>query len=309
MRRVVSLFLPTWSTDRVRRKSGSAAPPAETPLVLIGREGRRRVVLAADAAARRAGLRPGIPVTKAQALVPGLIVNNADPVGDAEALDRLALWALRLYAPIVAADPPDGLVIDTTGAAHLHGGEDAMLEAMIARFAASGFTAHVAIADSWSAAYAFARYAVRPIFVVPPGESATAILDLPIAALRLPRDMVESLRVLGFNSIGELADKPRAPLTLRFGPELGRCLDQVMGQISEPIDPIRPPISLRCARFLASPSPQPRRSLAIQASSSSSCARCWRPKALAPNASICFFTGSTTASKRSALARLCRCAM
>src|SRR5258708_339336 len=222
MPRVVSLFLPTWSTDRVRRKLGSAAPQAEAPLVLIGREGRRRVILAADAAAQRAGLRVGTNATKAQALVPGLIVSNADPAGDAEALERLALWALRLYAPIVAADPPDGLVIDTTGAAHLHGGEDAMLEAMIARFAASGFTAHVAIADSWSAAYAFARYTARLILVVPPGESAKAVLDLPIAALRLPKDIVESLRVLGFERIGDLADTPRPPPTLRFGHELRR---------------------------------------------------------------------------------------
>src|SRR5712671_1752121 len=191
--------------------------------------------------------------TEAQALVPGLIVNNAEPEGDAEALERLALWALRLYAPIVAADPPDGLVIDTTGAAHLHGGEDAMLEAMIARFAASGFTARAAIADSWSAAYAFARYTARPILVVPPGESATAILDLPIAALRLPKDMVESLRVLGFERIGELVDKPRAPLTLRFGPELGRCLDQVMGRISEPIDPIRPPDLIEVRQIFGEP--------------------------------------------------------
>ena len=45
MRRVVSLFLPTWSTDRVRRQLGVAAPPAEAPIVLVGREGRRRVVL------------------------------------------------------------------------------------------------------------------------------------------------------------------------------------------------------------------------------------------------------------------------
>ena len=57
----------------------------------------------------------------------GLIVRDAEPAADAQALDRLALWALQRYAPIVAADPPDGLVIDTTGAAHLHGGEDAMV--------------------------------------------------------------------------------------------------------------------------------------------------------------------------------------
>ena len=224
MPRVVSLFLPTWSTDRVRRNLDDAAPPVETPLVLVGREGRRRVVLAADAAALRAGLRVGMAATKAQALLSNLIVMDAEPEADAQALDRLAIWALRRYAPIVAADPPDGLVIDTTGAAHLHGGEGAMVAGMVERLAASGFAARAALADSWGGAHAIARYLARPSIVIAPGETATAILDLPIAALRLPREMVESLHVLGFERIGELAAKPRAPLTLRFGPQLGLSL-------------------------------------------------------------------------------------
>ena len=113
--------------------------------------------------------------------------------------------------------------------------------------------ARAALADSWGAAHAFARYAARPVFIVPPGESATAVLDLPIAALRLPQEMVESLRVLGFDRIGELADKPRAPLALRFGPELGRRLDQAMGRISEPIDPVRAPDLIEVRRVFAEP--------------------------------------------------------
>ena len=136
---------------------GAATPLVEAPLVLAGPDGRRRVVLALDAAARRAGLRVGMPAAKAQALVPGLIVRDAEPPADAKALDRLALWALQRYAPVAAADPPDGLVIDTTGAAHLHGGEDAMLEEMVTRLAASGIAARAAIADSWGAAHAMAR--------------------------------------------------------------------------------------------------------------------------------------------------------
>src|SRR5215831_5650122 len=253
MRRVVSLFLPTWSTDRVRRLLGDAAPPAEAPLVLVGREGRRRVVLAADAAAQRAGLYAGMPVTKVQILSPGLIVRNADPPADAAALDRLALWMLQRYAPIVASDPPDGLVIDTTGAAHLHGGEEAMVTAIVQRLAASCLTVRAALADSWDAAQAFARYAARPVIVVPPGESAKAVLNLPIAALRLPRDMVEDLRVLGFERIGELAGKPRAPFTLRFGSDLGRCLDQAIGRLSQVIDPIRSPDLIEVRRNFAEP--------------------------------------------------------
>jgi protein ImuB len=206
-----------------------------------------------DAAARHAGLHIGMPTAKAQALAPGLIVRDAEPVADAKALDRLALCALQHYAPVAAADPPDGLVIDVTGAVHLHGGEDAMLVGMVARLAASGIAARAAIADSWGAAHALARYAAQPALVIPAGNSAKAILDLPIAALRLPKTMVEDLSVLGFARIGELAAKPRAPRALRFGPELCRRLDQAMGSLSEPIDPVRPPDLIEVRRVFAEP--------------------------------------------------------
>ena len=186
MPRVVSLFLPTWPTDRLRRTLGDAAPPPEAPLVLVGRDGRRRVVLAADAAARRAGLRVGMPATKAQALVPGLIVKDAEPAADAEALDRLALWALQRYSPIVAADPPDGLVIDATGAAHLHGGEDAMLEEMVARLARGRHRRARRDRRSLGRGPCPRPLCGAAAIIVPPGESTAAIAPLPIAALRLP---------------------------------------------------------------------------------------------------------------------------
>jgi hypothetical protein len=48
-------------------------------------------------------------------------------------------------------------------------------------------------------------------------------------------------RLRCFESISDLLTKPRAPLALRFGPELGRRLDQATGRLNEPIDPVRPP--------------------------------------------------------------------
>jgi protein ImuB len=113
-----------------------------------------------------------------------LVIHHADPVADAEALERLAVWALR-YSPVVAVDDPDGLVIDTTGASHLHGGEDATLAGMISRLEAVGITARAAIADTRGAAYALARFAARPMLVIPERQSVDRIKPLPIAALRL----------------------------------------------------------------------------------------------------------------------------
>jgi protein ImuB len=252
MSRVVSLYLPNWPTDRLRRKMGDAAPDVALPLVLVGQTGRRHEVTAANAVALKVGLRVGMPATKAQALVKEVVIHHADPAADAEALERLAVWALR-YSPIVAADDPDGLVIDATGASHLHGGEDAMLADMIGRLEAVGITARAAVADTRGSAHALARFTARPGLVVPERECAERIKPLPVAALRLAPDTVADLRKLGFERIADLLATPRAPLTLRFGPELGRRLDQATGRTGEPIEPIRPPDIVEAQQIFAEP--------------------------------------------------------
>jgi protein ImuB len=253
MRRVVSLYLPTWPTDRLRRRLGKDAPPADVPVVMVGRSGRKRLVLAADAAAQAIRLYPGMAATQARALCAELIAHDADPQGDAEALDRLALWALRLYAPIVAADPPAGLVIDASGAAHLFGGEDALLADMVARLGAAGFSARAAMAGSWGAAHALARFVHQPTTIVPSDQSGRAVAHLPTWALRLPEGMSDALGKMGIDTVGEIEAKPRAPLALRFGPELTRRLDQAYGRASEPIEPVEAPELIQVRRMFAEP--------------------------------------------------------
>ncbi|QYC11478.1 Y-family DNA polymerase [Brevundimonas nasdae] len=251
MRRVVSLYLPTWSTDRLRRRLGPDSPSPETPLVLVGRQGRKRLVLAADPAALAHRLHPGMAATQARALVGDLVVHDFDPAGDASALDQLALWALRRYAPIVAADPPDGLVLDVTGATHRYGGDQALLDDLIAQTTSVGLNARAALADTWASAHALARHLALPSLTVERG--GPALSDLPPRALRLPPDMVEGLGRLGVDTIGELEARPRAPLALRFGPELTRRLDQAYGRAAEPITPIDTPDLVQVRRVFAEP--------------------------------------------------------
>ncbi|MGI4880933.1 MAG: Y-family DNA polymerase [Janthinobacterium lividum] len=260
MSRVVSLYLPTWPTDRLRRHTGGSPDggtvPSEEggdapPLILVGREGRKRVVVAADAQARSLGIQPGMAASMAQALVTGLVVQDADPVADARALDRLALWLLRRYTPVVATDPPDGLMIDITGAGHLHGGEAATLTDMVERLATVGIAARVAVAGTYGAAHALARHG-PPIAAI--GEGADrALVVLPVAALRLPTAMVDGLRRLGFDRVGELAATPRGPLALRFGSDVGRRLDQMFGRSGEPFELVEAPELIRVRQAFAEP--------------------------------------------------------
>lgn len=252
MRRVVSLYLPTWPTDRLRRRLGAGAPPLETPLVVIGRIGRKRVVVGADAAAQALRLYPGMPATQARALVSDLVAHDHDPDGDAHALDQLALWALKRYAPIVAADPPDGLVIDATGATHRHGGDTGFLDDLIQRCAEVGLTARAAMSDTWGSAHGLARHLARPALVAA-DRGGPMIASLPTGALRIGTDLVAALSKMGLDTVGDLESRPRAPLALRFGPGLTRRMDQAYGRTGEPIDPVAAPDLVQVRQVFAEP--------------------------------------------------------
>lgn len=178
---------------------------------------------------------------------------DADLSTDAAALERITLWALTLYSPIVAVDGADGIVMDTEGADHLQGGELPMVTKIANQFMAKKLTARVAVADSWGAAHACARAISRETVIVPIGETMRAVEKLPISLMRLPPKIVSDLHTLGFQSIGELANTARAPLTLRFGPEIGRRLDQMFGRAPEPIEPIRTVDLIEVARAFAEP--------------------------------------------------------
>jgi protein ImuB len=155
-------------------------------LVVALREGQRRIVTAVSEAAREAGLVPGMTLAHAQALQPGLAVAEADPAADGQGLARLARACARIYSPIVAADAPDGLLLDISGCAHLFGGgaandltgrsapggEAALLTHLLGFFAREKIAARAAIADTVGAAHALARFGAREAAIAPAGRCA-----------------------------------------------------------------------------------------------------------------------------------------
>jgi protein ImuB len=171
---------------RIRRDD--PAIPDDRPIAVIASSGAKRWVSAADKAARQIGVSVGMPAAKAQAIFRGLMLVDGDHAADALALDRLGLWALGHYSPIVAVDGIDGLVLDTEGADHLQGGEQPMITGIVNMFRARKLTARVAIADTWGAAHACVRAIRRDTVIVPRGEIVRAVEKLPTLLAQASRE-------------------------------------------------------------------------------------------------------------------------
>src|SRR5205814_4949960 len=127
-----------------------------------------RLHIAVDDAAAKLGLPVGMSVADACAICPTLDWAKTAPQEDARLLDGVAGWCER-YTPLVGIHPPDGLIFDITGVAHLFGGETALARDLLARLKAQAFHARIGIADTVGGAWAAARHGKLPI--IPPGET------------------------------------------------------------------------------------------------------------------------------------------
>ncbi len=211
-------------------------------------------------AAEAAGLEIGESLADARAKADRLQVREVDAAADDAALRRVALWATR-YTPTASPwdeeNGADGFFLDIEGSAHLFGGEDKLIADLDARLRNFGLPARLAVASTPGAAWALSHFHKSlhksSLFVLPSGEEASALADLPVAALRLSPDIRNLLRRLGFKSVGALIDKPRAPFAARFAAQLLRRLDQALGLFDEPLKPIVAPPVYHSLHYLLEP--------------------------------------------------------
>src|SRR5688500_3240951 len=167
--RILSVWWPRLAIERWRKTSGHDFPP-DAPVVLTVEGTHGLVISAVTEAAAPCGARAGARLAAACAHDPGPHAVPADPAGDEALVERLARWAAR-WSPLVEVDGRDpsaslgtgALRLDVTGAAHLFGGEAALVEDAHRRFTALGLTSRVAIAPTPGAAWALARFSNKTL--------------------------------------------------------------------------------------------------------------------------------------------------
>ncbi len=257
-RRILAIWFARLSVDRWRLSQG--CEPGEgvdaLPTALITETAHGPSIEAVNGAGHAAGARPGMMLADARTLCPRITVFPADPAGDLDTLEKLALWAQR-WGPWSALDPPDGVLVDITAAAHLFGGERRLLADVEAAFAKRGLMARGAIAPTAGAAWALAHFGPPRAILGADENAAQRLAGLPVAALRLDEDVLKVLRRLGLKSLGDLVgiatgtlDRSEAAardaIQRRFRNRKSPAanplirLDQLLGGVPEPLLPVIP---------------------------------------------------------------------
>lgn len=155
------------------------------------------------------------------------------PAADLQALHRFARWMMR-FSPLVSVEPPDAIALDVTGSERLFGSLERLAHLATTAISRLGFHHGIAIAPTLGAAWAFASFANSDRRIV--NESLKdSLAPLPVAALRLEDELIETLASLGIETIGQLSCLPRQTLPARFGASVLLRLDQAMGLINEPL--------------------------------------------------------------------------
>lgn len=227
--------LPLEIFQRSRDRTAAANDASLRPFAVV--ENAR--LLMPDPEAVRLGLQPGMTLSAAYAICPGLTVRPRDRRQEAASLDSLALWAEQ-FTPTLSLAPPDALLLEIGGCLKLFDGLDALLGLVHAGMAQLGFDAIAACAPTPGAALMLARSGFdAQIHDV--AALRAQLGRLPVESLDVPLATLASLQRLGLRTIAECLSLPRDGTARRFGQDLVDTLDRVLGDRPDPRTPFVPP--------------------------------------------------------------------
>jgi len=234
-KRFVSIWFRHLKTDWFIRRQPLLK---NAPFVLASPDHGRMVITATNIAAETEGVYTGMVVADARVLISALQVFDDQPGLSQKLLTGIAEWCIR-FSPAVAIDEPDGLILDVSGCAHLWRDEKKYLADIYKRIKQFGYDIKLAMADTIGAAWANARFG-KASPVIETGQQTTALLSLPVAALRIDPLIRVRLEKLGLRQVRDLISIPRPSLRRRFGQHLLQRLDQAAGYEEEWITPVQP---------------------------------------------------------------------
>ena len=207
-------------------------------------------VLAATRPARKAGIRQGMTLPQARAILPKLVARGRDGESERAAQESL-LEIADAFSPRVEDAGEGTLYLDLAGIPGLsptpgvspERAESLLGQRLIAAVEAAGLPSRAGIAGSKLAARVAASLPESPK-VVPEGEEAVFLAPLPLDRLSPEIEIASRLAQWGIRCVGELARLPEGEVASRLG-EVGRELHATArGFDPRPLEPRVPALAL-----------------------------------------------------------------
>jgi len=232
---IACVYIPRFAVEVERQRRSDIA----ARLVLIG----EATVLDCSLGAETSGVRPGMRMSEAIGLCHQAVVLPPDAPHYQRRFEE-ALDVLEGLSPEVEGAGPSAGSGQALGTAYLslEGLPVEPLpfaeEAISALRRRTGLRAAVGIAGGKFVARTVARLA-RPGLAkaLPPGEEAAFLTPLPIDFLPASDSMRWRLRLLGLETMGDIARLPLGAFQQQFGPEGKRCWELAGGIDNEPLLP------------------------------------------------------------------------
>lgn len=231
----IALFLPELPLQLAQRAQQSADPAAVACVITDG-PALRPLVRCANAAAREGGIKVGMPVAAARALVCELAVLPRDEAAELQALHNFAGWAGQ-FTPSVSVQATEGLLLEVGSTLSLHGGLSRLLVRIGKGISALGYHAQPGIAPTPLGAWLLAKaraIGLRTRMCRDAGLLPERLATLPLPLLDWPVATLQQLQALGIGTIGQCLQLPRDGFIQRFGHERRLDLDRALGHAPDP---------------------------------------------------------------------------
>ncbi len=204
-----------------------------------------RTVVAANEAARRAGIEMGMTESQCEDFC-AVQIRPRSPAQEKAA--HAALMDLGWsVSPRVEDTAADTIVLGLAGLASLFGSDETIAEELVARAARLGLAARVAVSSNLETAIHAAR-GLAGITLIPPGEEAQRLGGLPVSVL-LPPDVLSAgaeilatLESWGVCTCAALARLPVPELSERLGQAGVRLHELARGASERSLAPAEPDI-------------------------------------------------------------------
>jgi DNA polymerase-4/protein ImuB len=224
---IACVYIPRFAVEAERQRH----PDIGNRAVLIGDMNVHDYSLGAETV----GVCKGMRMTEAIALCSRAVVLSPD-AAHYQRLFNAVFGLLSAVSPDIELGKPGMAYVSLSG---ISGDIQALAQDVISTLhKLLGFMASVGIASGkFTTRIAAVTSSPGGVKIVPSGAEAMFLAELPCTQLPASEAMLRRLKLLGLETIGDVANLPLGPFQQQFGPEGKRCWELARGTDNEPLVP------------------------------------------------------------------------